>query len=199
MSMPRWASWTPHTDTATGTDVTDTGSGIASWFRSGLSAYVPLRSVERTNEEEAYISLSHWDRFLGFIACLVGSALCFLFSFLFVQPPILLARPHKFALAFTLGSLLFMIGFAVLTGPVAHIQHLMSPERRPFSVAYMTSMALTLYFALGAQKRLPTVLFAIMQIGCLLTYLANYFPGGVTTLRYAGTLIARGSTSILPI
>ncbi|EDP41840.1 hypothetical protein MGL_3842 [Malassezia globosa CBS 7966] len=174
MSMPRWASWTPRTDTAAGTDVTDTGSGIASWFRSGLSAYVPLRSVERTNEEEAYISLSHWDRFLGFIACLVGSALCFLFSFLFVQPPILLARPHKFALAFTLGSLLFMIG-------------------------YMTSMALTLYFALGAQKRLPTVLFAIMQIGCLLTYLANYFPGGVTTLRYAGTLIARGSTSILPI
>lgn len=53
------------TDTAAGTDVTDTGSGIASWFRSGLSAYVPLRSVERTNEEEAYISLSHWDRYVN--------------------------------------------------------------------------------------------------------------------------------------
>ena len=44
---------------------------------------------------------------------MVGSALCFLFSFLFVQPPILLARPHKFALAFTLGSLLFMIGYVM--------------------------------------------------------------------------------------
>lgn len=68
--------------------------------------------------------------------------------------------------------------FAVLTGPIAHLQHLLSPERRPFSVAYLASMALTLYFALGPKSRLPTVLCALVQIGCLLTYLANYFPGG---------------------
>lgn len=89
--------------------------------------------------------------------------------------------------------------FAVLTGPVAHMQHLLSAERRTFSVAYLASMALTLYFALGPKSRLPTVLCALVQIGCLLTYLAHYFPGGVTTLRYAGTFLARGSTSLLPI
>lgn len=64
---------------------------------------------------------------------------------------------------------------------------------------YLGSMALTLYFALGARSRLLTVVCALVQIVCLLTYLANYFPGGVTTLRYAGALLARGSTSLLPI
>lgn len=66
----------------------------------------------------------------------------------------------------------------MLTGPIAHLRHLLSPERRTFSVAYLASMALTLYFALGPKSRLPTVLCAVVQIGCLLTYLANYFPGG---------------------
>ncbi|WFD27601.1 hypothetical protein MNAN1_002601 [Malassezia nana] len=174
-------------------------TGLLAYFRSGLSGYVPLRSSARSNEEEAYLSLSHWERFLGFLACLAGSGLCFLFAFIFVSPPILVVRPHKFALAFTLGSLLFMAGFAVLTGPIAHLQHLLSPERRPFSVAYLASMALTLYFALGPKSRLPTVLCALVQMGCLLTYLANYFPGGLTTLRYAGTFLARGGTSLLPI
>lgn len=72
--------------------------------------------------------------------------------------------------------------FAVLTGPVAHMQHLLSAERRTFSVAYLASMALTLYFALGPKSRLPTVLCALVQIGCLLTYLAHYFPGGTCIL-----------------
>lgn len=39
-------------------------TGLFSYFRSGLSGYVPLRSAERSNEEEAYISLSHWERYV---------------------------------------------------------------------------------------------------------------------------------------
>lgn len=80
-------------------------------FTSSMSGYVPLRSSERTNEEEAYLSLSRWERFLGFLACLAGAAVCFGFSFLFLSPPILAVRPHKFALAFSAGSLLFMAGY----------------------------------------------------------------------------------------
>lgn len=85
-------------------------NGLLSYFAGGLSEYVPLRSSDRSNEEEAYLSLSHWERFLGFLSCLAGSALCFFFSFLFLAPPILALRPHKFALAFTLGNVLFLVG-----------------------------------------------------------------------------------------
>ncbi|WFD31538.1 hypothetical protein MSPP1_002576 [Malassezia sp. CBS 17886] len=173
--------------------------GLLSYFSSGLSGYVPLRSADRSNEEEAFLSLSHWERFLGFLSCLAGSAVCFLFSFLFLTPPILALRPNKFALAFTLGSMLFMVGFAILSGPIAHVKHLVSPTRLPFSLAYFGSMVGTLYFALFARWRLATLICALVQIVALLFYLAAYFPGGVTTLRFAGTMLARGGTSLLPI
>lgn len=44
------------------------GSTLASWAGSvgeaaGLSAYVPLRSAEHTDEEEARLSLSRWERY----------------------------------------------------------------------------------------------------------------------------------------
>ncbi|WFC97247.1 hypothetical protein MBRA1_003913 [Malassezia brasiliensis] len=173
--------------------------GLLGFFQSGLSGYVPLRSAERTNEEEAYLSLSHWERFLGFLSCLAGSALCFLFSFFFLAPPILALRPHKFALAFTLGNVLFLVGFAVLSGPRAHLRHLFSAERWPFSAAYLSSMVGTLYFALGPRWRLVTLLCAVLEIAALLAYVAAYFPGGTTTLRYAASMLARGGSHVLPL
>lgn len=68
--------------------------------------------------------------------------------------------------------------FAVLSGPVAHLRHLLSPARLPFSIAYISSMIGTLYFALGPRWRLVTFLFAVVQIVSLFFYLAAYFPGG---------------------
>lgn len=41
---------------------TSADTGLLAYFRSGLSGYVPLRSSARSNEEEAYLSLSHWER-----------------------------------------------------------------------------------------------------------------------------------------
>lgn len=197
---------------------------------AGLSAYVPLRSSEHTDEEEAMLSLSRWERcvatplltctlhsagadpcspasfpacpcprLLGFLACIAGSAVCFFFSFVFASPVFLTIRPHKFAFAFTAGSMLFFFGFAILSGPMAYLQHLCARPRLPFTLAYFGTMALTLYLALGPRYILPTMIAAAAQVIALLAYLAAYFPGGTTTLRFAGSLVARGGMSLLPI
>lgn len=79
--------------------------------------YVPLRSSDRSNEEEAYFALSRWDRcvpatlnilrvltnldecrLLGFGGCLIGAVVCFFVSFLTL--PMIALRPSKFALSF---------------------------------------------------------------------------------------------------
>lgn len=78
--------------------------------------YIPLRSNERSNDEEAYFALSRWDRYvlnqisfvlwspmlsrrlLGFGGCLLGAMVCFFVAFLTL--PMLPVRPMKFALAF---------------------------------------------------------------------------------------------------
>ncbi|THU93858.1 SFT2-domain-containing protein [Dendrothele bispora CBS 962.96] len=158
----------------------------------GAGDYVPLRSNERSNEEEAWFALSRWERLLGFGVCLLGAAVCFFVAFL------TMLRPTKFALSFSLGSLLVMIGFSVLIGPINHIKHLLSKERLPFTFIYLSSLGLTLYFSLGLHSFLGSLICGIIQIGALLVYVFAYFPGGVQTLRLGGSLALRGAGSLLP-
>ncbi|KAI0063326.1 ER-to-golgi vesicle protein transport Sft2 [Artomyces pyxidatus] len=160
-------------------------------------AYIPLRSSERSNEEEAYFALSRWERLLGFLGCIAGAAVCFAVAFFTL--PFLAIRPAKFALAFSLGSLLVMFGFSVLIGPINHARHLITKERLPFSVAYLASLGLTLYFALGPHSYFGSLICAIVQVVALVSYVLAYFPGGSQTLRFGGQMALRGAGSLLPI
>lgn len=47
---------------------------IFSRIYNNTSAYVPLRSTERSNEEEAYFALSRWERYKKAISSLVNLA-----------------------------------------------------------------------------------------------------------------------------
>jgi len=129
--------------------------GMLSYFQQGLSSYVPLRSAERTNEEEAYLSLSHWDRYV----CMHLRQLSWLYRVsagewsvlsLFVLVRAAADPAHSAAQICArfyarecpvhdgVRAMLADSGsFAILTGPAAHMKHFMSPERRPFSAAYV--------------------------------------------------------------
>ncbi|KIJ30194.1 hypothetical protein M422DRAFT_234961 [Sphaerobolus stellatus SS14] len=140
----RWARGV--TDDSTNANV-NSGEGGSMWSRwtSLAGSYVPLRSGERSNEEEAYFALSQWERLLGFGACLLGAIACFFVAFLSLA--VFAIKPSKFALSFSLGSLLVMFGFAVLSGPITHLKHLFSKERLPFTFAYFGSLGFTIYFS----------------------------------------------------
>jgi len=169
---------------------------FARFYNAVGGGYIPLRSSERSNEEEAYFALSRWDRLIGFGACLLGAAVCFFVAFL--TAPLIPIRPAKFALALSLGSLLVMFGFSVLVGPITHLKHLVSKERLPFSAAYITSLALTIYFSISVKSYLGSLICAAVQVVCLVAYVLAYFPGGTTTLRFGSSMILRGASTILP-
>ncbi|KAI6101740.1 ER-to-golgi vesicle protein transport Sft2 [Pisolithus croceorrhizus] len=171
-------------------------SSFSRFYNAVAGDYIPLRSGERSNEEEAWFALSRWDRLLGFGACLIGAIVCFFFAFMGL--PWLPVRPAKFALAFSTGSLLVMVGFSILIGPINHIKHLLSQERLPFSVVYFSSLGLTLYFSLGAHSYLGSLVAGIVQVVALIAYVLAYFPGGAQTLRFGGQVALRGAGSLLP-
>ncbi len=144
ISQFRWARGV--TDDSQAPSAGNSRNPFSRFYNAVGGAYVPLRSSETSNEEEAYFALSRWERcglrvlsptvsspyrptvcrrFLGFIGCLVGAAVCFGVAFLTL--PLLAIRPAKFALAFryactddsasftvdvppSLGSLLVMFG-----------------------------------------------------------------------------------------
>ena len=84
-----------------------------------------------------------------------------------------------------------VLRFSVLIGPINHIKHLVSRERLPFSIAYLGSLGLTLYFALG-----------VCALYCLLTTLLTKYHTATFVLRIAhwrcgsGTLYKAGGLSI---
>ncbi|KAJ6131136.1 hypothetical protein N7523_001596 [Penicillium sp. IBT 18751x] len=144
----------------------------------------PLPAPTRQQEEEGFFALSRWDRMLIFGACNLGAAVCFLICFFLF--PVLTLKPRKFAVLWSVGSVLFLLSWAVLMGPWSYAKHLISGSRLPFTAAYFGSIGLTLYFAIGRQNLFLTLISSICQLVALVWYLVSYFPMGSTGLQYMG-------------
>lgn len=63
LSQFRWARG--QTDASQPAAQPQASANPFSRFYSSVSGYVPLRSAEHTNEEEAYFALSRWERCVG--------------------------------------------------------------------------------------------------------------------------------------
>ncbi|GAA6036172.1 hypothetical protein JCM8097_006814 [Rhodosporidiobolus ruineniae] len=190
----RWAQGSNDDSAAANSESTP----FLSRFTSALSGGIPLHSSARTNEEEAYFALSRWERFLGFLLCVAGAAVCFAVSF-FIGLPLLAVKPRKFAVSFSLGSILFMVGFSILQGPLAHLKHIFSAERLPFTIAYFGSLVLTLVLALVKHSYFGTLICGAIQCLALVFYFVSYFPGGFQTLSFGSRMALRGAGSLLPV
>ncbi|KAL8681152.1 MAG: hypothetical protein Q9186_002684 [Xanthomendoza sp. 1 TL-2023] len=151
----------------------------------------PLPAPTRREEEEGWFALSRWDRLLVFGACNAAALVCFVICFALF--PVLSLKPRKFAILWSMGSMLFLASWAVLMGPIVYAQHLISGPRLPFTAAYFGSITMTLVFAIKLQSTLLTLISCLVQLAALVWYLVSYFPMGGTGLRFA----ARFGTSQL--
>lgn len=120
-------------------------------------------------------------------------------------------------------QLQLLIRFAILSGPINHLKHLVSPARLPFSIAYFGSLFMTLFFSIGSvsgvlcdhmtftswlmtlcysmqhKSYFGALIGALIQIVALISYVVAYFPGGTQTLRFGSQIMLRGAGNILPI
>jgi len=146
-------------------------------------------------------TLSYKYRLIGFMTFLGLGLFCFSWSTLYL--PVIILKARKFALLFSLGSAFVMGAFALLWGPWDHFQHLVSRDRLPFTATYLTSLALTLYFAMGLQSTPLTTVAAGAQIMALVWYVVSYLPGGQTGLKFmsrmCGRMCSSSARSSLPI
>ena len=82
------------------TTTTQPGNPFSRFYNAVAGDYIPLRSNEQSNEDEAWFALSRWERWvskgsipsydqvqlklhrlLGFGGCLIGAAVCFVVAF----------------------------------------------------------------------------------------------------------------------
>ncbi|KAF9695816.1 hypothetical protein EKO04_006209 [Ascochyta lentis] len=156
--------------------------------------------------------VSRWDRLLVFGGLLLAALAMFATCIGLMFTPIFIVKPRKFAILWTMGSVLFLAAWSVMMGPLQYgkqalsrfwlhasplvpaaddalVQHLISGPRLPFTAAYFGSIALTLYFSLGRPRdqlhsTILTFIAVIAQLVSLLWFTVSYFPMGSTGLRF---------------
>jgi len=149
-------------------DGTGSGQASQSWLAKKADDWLP--------------SLTKKQRIIGFMTSLVLGMICFGLAVSFL--PMLLINPRKFSLLFSLGSAFTLSSFSFLWGPYNHLVHLLSRERLPFTSIYLSSLILTLYFAMGLQSAILTPIAACAQVVALVWFVVSYIPGGQTGLRF---------------
>ena len=98
-----------------------------------------------------------------------------------------------------MGSLLFIVAFGVMMGPIAYIQHLIARERLLFTCFFFGTCFITIYFATIRKSTIGTIFSAILEFIAILYYVISYFPMGSTSIRMLssfGINTARGALHI---
>ncbi len=147
-------------------------------------------------------SLSKKQRIVGFMTCLGLGVTCFSLAMAYI--PVLILYARKFALLFSLGSVFTLGSFSFLWGPVSHLKSLFgSRERLPFTTVYLVTLLGTLYFAMGLQSTVLTVVAAGGQVFALLWFVLSYIPGGQAGMKFmtkiCSALCKKTTGSALPI
>lgn len=146
-------------------------------------------------------SVTRGQRLVAGGLCLLLAALCFGLAALYA--PVLLLRARKFALLWSLGSVLAWASAALLRGGPA-CGRLLRGEETPSrsTLGYAAALGATLYAALVLRSTVLTALGACAQVAALLYALIGLLPwGGVTALRLALGRLNRGTglANALPV
>lgn len=129
------------------------------------------------------------------------SALLFMFSLTFL--PMILVFPQKFALLFSLGSLVMQVAMSYLKPNVwEYIQALFSKENAVVSGLYFASMFFTIYAAGVVGSYILVLVACGIQTFAIFWYIFSMFPGGksgfINIVKYT-LRICPCSESLLPI
>lgn len=97
-------------------------------------------------------------------------------------------RPAKFVVPYCLSSILVFVSFGFLHGFYSYGRHLFSPNRWPFSTAFLGTTAVTLYVAMVLKMYVLTVPMAVVQLVAMAAYIVSYIPGGTSGLSAFGSV-----------
>ncbi|OWY93685.1 hypothetical protein PHMEG_00036829 [Phytophthora megakarya] len=155
----------------------------------------PLWRKNSTGQSGLIPSMSWNTRFKYFVGMAMLGMLFFGMASIFL--PLIMVRPSKFALSFTLGSMCCMGAFAMLKGPAAYISGLLQPNRLLLTSAYFVTLGCTLYSCLILGNYVFVVLSSVMQLMTLGTFALSAFPGGNSSLKAFGALFLKSARGMI--
>uniref|UniRef100_A0A0N5A7U8 Vesicle transport protein n=1 Tax=Syphacia muris TaxID=451379 RepID=A0A0N5A7U8_9BILA len=150
--------------------------------------------------DEGTCGMSRTQRILTFFLFLVAAMFCFGMAIMLL--PVIILKARKFAALNTLGSVMLIMSFAFLLGPLNYLKHMLSEQRRLVTVSYLITVIATLYSSLWLRSTLVTIFFSFIE-AIALVYVLSYAPGGERGLRFIaglfGSFVKTRTKTVLPI
>jgi hypothetical protein len=108
--------------------------------------------------------------------------------------PVIILSPYKFVMCFSLGSLIILASFIFIYGTKSYFEILFSKERFPFTLLFLGSIFLGLFFSLG-NYFIFSVLCAGMQLITLIVFTLSFIPGGKSGISFIGRMMTSPFTN----
>ena len=143
------------------------------------STFKSISSTTSAALDSAAVTQQQYAYFFGFLG--VGVLLVLLSFFVFL--PMIILRPSKFAITFSLGSMLILMSLGFLRGWKSMVQGMVERERIGPSALYVGSLVGTLWASLVAKSYLLSIGMVGVQVAMLTYYVVSLVPGGAAGLR----------------
>ncbi|KAL3995568.1 Got1/Sft2-like family protein [Acanthocheilonema viteae] len=98
------------------------------------------------SSEEPVFGMSKMQRIVAFFLSIGAAFVCF--GIAVVLLPAIVIQARKFAALNTLGSIMLILSFGFLWGPISYLKHMFSEQRRHVTASYLITVIATLYFSL---------------------------------------------------
>lgn len=137
-----------------------------------------LKTIEENLEvEKSYKTFS--------IMIFIGLGMLCL-SLLFL--PVIIFSPSKFVMCFSLGSMIILSSFIFIYGTKSYVEKLFAKNRFVFTILFLVSIILGLYFSISGNY-LISIFLAAFQLVTLVVFTLTFFPGGSTGISFIGNLL----------
>jgi len=98
--------------------------------------------------------------------------------------PIVIISPTKFVSMFSLGSIIILSSFVFIYGTKEYILMLFSKERYIYSILFIFSLILGIYFAVINPYFVICLICAIIQLITLIIFSLSFIPGGSVGISF---------------
>lgn len=161
-----------------------------------IKGYIKVNNDEEANiKEENENKPFHkkiFDSILNFIEVeksykyfilllVIGVSLTF-FSLMFL--PLVIVSPTKFVSLFSLGSIIILCSFVFLHGTKEYFLMLFSKQRYVYSILYILSLGVGMYYAVINPYFIICLICAVIQVITLIIFTLSFIPGGGVGINF---------------
>ena len=140
-----------------------------------MSTYFPFKNKDEEASEGCFPKLTLTERLIAFGVCMcIGIVLDILSWFSVVK--IIAGKPETFAICFSLGIVISIMGSGFLIGFKRQCRMMFKPSRFLTTVIFLSALALTLISALILKSRILTLVFMLIEIVAYIWYVLSYLP-----------------------